>query len=121
MTGMHILLWRCLAIIALLLGVIGAVLPIMPTVPFILLAAWAASKGWPALEGYLLEHPVFGKPIRQWREHGAVSRRAKWFATAAMACSLVFMQFLPVPLWVPLSAALVFVAVLTWLWHRPEP
>ncbi len=50
------LLWRCLAVTALLLALIGVFLPVMPTVPFLLLAAWAASKGWPQLEIWLVDH-----------------------------------------------------------------
>ena len=51
------LLWRGLAVLSLLLGIVGAMLPVLPTVPFLLLAAWAASKGWPALEIWLWRRP----------------------------------------------------------------
>ena len=47
------LLWRLLALLSLALGALGVVLPVLPTVPFLLLAAWAAGKGWPALETWL--------------------------------------------------------------------
>ena len=57
----------------------------LPTVPFVLLAAWAAGKGWPELEQWLLHHPRYGGSIRAWRQHGAVSRRAKWLASVMMA------------------------------------
>ena len=66
------LLWRTLAVLSLLLGVVGAVLPVLPTVPFLILAAWAGGKGWPALEHWLLNHAHFGPGIRRWRERGAV-------------------------------------------------
>ncbi|HNO41919.1 MAG TPA: DUF454 family protein, partial [Ottowia sp.] len=56
------LLWRALALLSLLLGGVGAMLPVLPTVPFLLLAAWAASKGWPALEIWLLNHRRLGPP-----------------------------------------------------------
>lgn len=117
------LLWRSLAIISLLFGFVGAFVPIVPTVPFVLLSAWAASKGWPRLEAWLLCHPVFGKSICEWRERGAVSRRAKYFAGSGMFFSAVFLQFLPLPEWGQSArwvVPLIFVCVFAWLWRRPE-
>lgn len=123
MQPLKILFWRSLAVIALLLGMIGVFLPIMPTVPFVLLAAWAASKGWPRLEVWLLDHPAFGQSIRNWRENGAVTRRAKWFASGAMLSSAVTLQYLPLPdwgHWVRWGVPMLFVCVAAWLWQRPE-
>ncbi|MGQ3051987.1 MAG: YbaN family protein [Roseateles sp.] len=114
------LLWRALALLMLLLALIGVVLPVMPTVPFLLVAAWAASNGWPALEQWMLAHAHFGPSIRSWRERGAVPRRAKWLATVMMACSAVMMQFLPLPLALQLGAPAVMVVVAGWLWLRPD-
>ncbi|MCB5187816.1 YbaN family protein [Methylobacillus caricis] len=116
-----IFLWRILAVIALILGVIGAFLPIMPTVPFVLMAAWAGGHGWPQLEHYLLNHPKYGCYIRQWREHGAVSRKAKCFAIFMMSCSGVMLWFSPAPLWSKWAVTLTMASVALWLWLRPEP
>ena len=115
------MLWRALAVVSLLAGVIGVFLPVVPTVPFVLVAAWAGSRGWPALEKWLLEHAVYGPPIRQWRERGAVSRRAKWFATVAMSCSAVMIWWFPLPAWLPAAVCFVMFCVACWLWMRPEP
>jgi uncharacterized membrane protein YbaN (DUF454 family) len=82
-----VLMWRAVAVLGLTLGLLGVVLPVVPTVPFLILSAWAASKGWPAFEIWLLNHRLFGPPIVQWRERGAVPRRAKWFSTLMMAAS----------------------------------
>lgn len=114
------LLWRLLALAALALGFIGIFLPVMPTVPFVLLAAWAAGRGWPQLEVWLLNHPRYGTPIREWREYGAVSRRAKWLACTMMAGSAAMLWFAQVPTWLrgTLYALLLIVAV--WLCTRPE-
>lgn len=115
------LLWRVLAIVSLALGLVGVVVPVLPTVPFVLLAAWAAGRGWPALEGWLLAHPRFGPLIRQWREHGAVTRRAKQWAVATMAASALLLWFMPLH---PLLRGGVYVLLLAigaWLWRRPEP
>ncbi len=116
-----ILLWRALAVMAIVLGLIGVVLPVMPTVPFILVAAWAGSKGWPALEAWLLAHPLFGPQIRQWREHGAVSRKAKILACTMMAGSATMLWFMPVPGLVRWVLYPGFALMGVWLWLRPEP
>lgn len=115
------LLWRLLAVVGLILAIIGAVLPVMPTVPFLLLSAWAAGRGWPALEAYMLAHPQWGPPIRQWREHGAVSRKAKWLACTMMLCSGVMIWFMPVPTWVRVVVDATLLTVGIWLSTRPEP
>lgn len=117
----RILLWRLLAMTALLLGVVGVFLPVLPTVPFILVAAWAASRGWPQLEAWLLAHPRFGPPISQWREHGAVSRQAKRLACTMMAASAAVLWFVPVPPWLRGTIYGVMLTVGVWLWRRPEP
>ena len=114
------LLWRLLAVLCVLLGAIGAVLPVLPTVPFLLVAAWAAGRGWPQLERWLLAHPSFGPPIRRWREHGAVPRSAKWFATLGMSASAVVLWFTGLPLWVRIGVPALMAGVLAWLWSRPE-
>lgn len=114
------LLWRALAVLSVTLAVIGTVLPVMPTVPFLILAAWAGGKGWPALEAWLLDHAHFGPHIRQWRERGAVPRRAKWLATIMMTSSAVMMQFTPLPLAVRIGVPAVMAAAAVWLWRRPE-
>ena len=115
------LLWRAVALISLALGMIGAVLPVMPTVPFLLVSAWAASKGWPAFEAWLLKHPRLGPPIVRWRERGAVPRRMKWYSTLAMSASAIGIQFLTqIPLPVRIGVPAMMAAVGAWLWLRPE-
>jgi len=115
------LLWRLLAGVAVLLGVIGALLPVLPTVPFLLLAAWAASRGWPELEARLLAHPTYGPYITNWREQGAIPRRAKWLASAMMLFSATTLWFSPVPAWVRGSVYVMLMVVAGWMWTRPEP
>jgi len=116
-----ILLWRAVALLSLGLGLVGIALPVMPTVPFLILSAWAASKGWPAFEIWLLNHRRFGPPIVQWRQRGAVPRRLKWLSTLMMATSAVGMQFFSqIPLALRIGVPLVMAAVAVWLWLRPD-
>lgn len=115
------LLWRLLAVVALKLALLGIPLPGLPTVPFVLLAAWAAGKGWPELEQWLLHHPRYGGSIRAWRQHGAVSRRAKWLASVMMAASIGLTLLSPAPMVMKVILPLFLTAVAIWLWSRPEP
>jgi len=115
-----IALWRTLALANVALALLGAVLPVLPTVPFLLVAAWAGSKGWPQLETWLLEHPKHGPAIRRWRDHGAVPRRAKWVASAMMLASTAILAFSAVPLWTKIAVPAFMATVAAWLWMRPE-
>jgi uncharacterized protein len=115
------LLWRILAVCALALGVIGVVVPILPTVPFLILAAFAGGKGWPALERWLLAHPSYGPHIRDWREQGAVPRNAKVVATLLMTISAAGLLLANVPRWLQLAVIAFLLCVAVWLWSRPEP
>ena len=118
---MAMLAWRALALICLGLGLIGVALPVMPTVPFLIASAWAASRGWPAFEIWLLNHRLFGPPIVQWRQRGAVPRRAKWLSCSMMACSAIGMQFFSqIPLGLRIAVPLMMLAVGIWLWRRPD-
>jgi hypothetical protein len=116
----RILLWRTGAVLALVIGVAGIALPVLPTVPFLILAAWAAGRGWPALERWMLEHPRYGPHIRRWRERGAVPRRAKLLATVMMLGSAIMLQFTDLAIWLRVGVPAVMAAVAVWLWLRPE-
>jgi uncharacterized membrane protein YbaN (DUF454 family) len=110
-----------LAWVALALGIVGIVLPGLPTTPFVLLAAWAAARGSTRLHRWMRAHKVFGRMIRDWEAHGAVSRRAKWMATAMMAASAVIFFLTAPKLWMAITGTAIMAAVATWLWLRPEP
>lgn len=113
--------WLLLAYVSLGLGVIGVVLPGLPTVPFILLSAYAAARGSQKLHARLLAHRVFGPMIRDWQRSGAVSRRAKWAASVSMLVAASIM-FLTAPRWwMAATGSGIMAVVAFWLWLRPEP
>lgn len=66
------------------LGLVGAVLPLIPTTIFLILAAASFAKSSPRLEAWILAHPVFGDPVKRWRERGAIAPHAKALALAGM-------------------------------------
>lgn len=78
-------LWILLGCTSLALGIAGIVLPLLPTTPFVLLAAWAFANGSPRLHAWLLANRTFGPMIVNWHRHGAITPRAKLFAVMSMA------------------------------------
>ncbi|KRS21449.1 hypothetical protein AAY72_08230 [Alishewanella sp. WH16-1] len=113
--------YRLLALCSLALGLVGIPLPGLPTVPFVLLSAWAAGKGWPQFEEWLLAHHQFGPSIRQWRQQGAVSRRAKWLASGMMLASMLLLWLSTVPMVIKIIITGCLLLVAVWLWRRPQP
>jgi uncharacterized membrane protein YbaN (DUF454 family) len=113
-------IWLAVAYACLAVGLVGVVVPVLPTTPFVLLAAFAADRGSPRLHAWLMRHRVFGGVIRDWRASGAVARRPKVVATCAMAASVAVMAVTAPPA-LALAATVVIVAVAVWLWMRPEP
>jgi hypothetical protein len=71
------LIWLLVGTVSLGLGVVGVFLPLLPTTPFVLLAAFAFARSSPRLHNWLLQHAVFGPLIENWRRHGAIGRKAK--------------------------------------------
>lgn len=114
-------LWLTLAAVSLALGIIGIVLPLLPTTPFILLAAFAAARGSERLHAWMRHHPQFGPMLRDWERDGAVSRRAKLFASVTMFGSAVTLFIFSPRWWIAAIASASMLAVAIWLWLRPEP
>lgn len=119
MGAMAIFAWRALAVICLGLGLIGLVLPVVPQVPFLLLGAAAAAKGWPWLDARLVAHPTFGPLILAWRERRAIPLRAKVFCVLGLAVSAVALFAIPVSATIRIVWLAVAAVVAAWVASRP--
>jgi uncharacterized protein len=91
------------------LGVIGAFLPILPTTPFMILAAAAFAKSSQRLERWLLEHKRFGPPLVAWRKHRVIPMRVKLLSWSSMVASLALMML--TGRWVAVAVAAVVMAI----------
>ncbi len=111
--------FRILAYISALLGLIGVVLPLLPTTPFMILAAYFASRGSPAFALWLDRHPTFGPAIGQWRERRAVPLKAKLLALSMMVLSWSMLLALGSPAPVLTISGLFLLAVAVCLISRP--
>ncbi len=96
--------------IALGLGLIGAALPIMPTVPFLLLAVYCFARSNPEWEQKILDHPHWGPQVKDWQERRAISRKAKTLAILAMTVGAVFTYFTLGEPWYFISIAILVIA-----------
>ncbi|MDO5528228.1 MAG: YbaN family protein [Paracoccus sp. (in: a-proteobacteria)] len=114
------LLWVALGVLFVALGLIGAVLPIMPTVPFLIAASYCFARSSPRMNAWLLGHPVFGPPIIRWQKYGAIARPIKWIAIASMAGSAVI-GFVLLDHWLWLLQCAILLAVSAYIATRPAP
>ena len=107
--------WLCV-----LLGIIGAFLPLMPTTVFLLIAAWAFSRSSERWHRWLREHARFGEVVRAWEEHHATPRRAKRIALLALAASYAFTAWVFGPLsWAAIAGGVCIAGVALYILHLP--
>ena len=107
--------WFCFA-----LGFIGAFLPLLPTVPFMLLAAYCFGRGSERFHEWLITHPTFGPPILDWMEHGTISRRSKRAAGVAILLAFVISLVLGVRPVILAIQAVVLIGVAIFIFSRRE-
>lgn len=107
--------------IAFSLGFIGAFLPMLPTTPFMLLAAYFFSKGSPRFYDWLINLKYFGKHIRDWREYGVIDLKSKILATILLLSVLAaYHLYTDMSLWIKGSIATIFLCILIFINTRPS-
>lgn len=111
-------LWLLAGTVALALGVLGIFLPLLPTTPFVLLAAWCFSRGSARWEHWVLHHPRWGPMVRDWRATRAIPLRAKQFAFVMMAVSSAWAAWVIPSAW-RVAPALCCGCVAVWMWRQP--
>lgn len=101
-------------------GVIGIFLPILPTTPFMLLAAWCYARSSTRFYNWIMNNKVFGPIIREWRQHRSIPRRAKTTALILMpstfGVSIIF--FVPI-FWVQIMLAAMCIGMMVFMWQIP--
>ena len=106
---------------ALALGTVGIFLPLIPTTPFVLVAAWCFSKGSRRMHEWLLQHRYFGSTVRDWERHGVIPLRAKLLSTGVMVPRVGYMAlFSPAPGWAVMIAVPLALFGLGFIWSKPS-
>lgn len=106
----------------LMVGVIGVITPLLPTTPFLLIAAACFARSSETFHTWLMTHPKLSPPIHDWQKRGVIRRPAKILATALIVINAVFPLFIIQTLQTPVRiiVAIVMIAVLTFIWSRPD-
>lgn len=112
-------LWLVLGIVCVGLAMIGVILPLLPTVPFLLLAAFCFARSSERLHDWLLSHRVFGPMILDWNQNGAIRPAAKKAATLSVAAVFGISIFLGLAGHILLIQGITLSAVLIFIWTRP--
>ena len=107
--------------LSLALGALGIFVPLLPTTPFLLLAAFAFANSSDRLHQWLLDHNLFGPLIDNWRQHRAISRRAKIVSVLSMIAIIVISVLMAIPTYVIVIQALVLSVTATFVLSRPLP
>ena len=108
--------WLFLAI-----GAIGVFLPVLPTVPFLLVTAWAWSKSSKRLHKWLYGNKTYGPYLVAWDKYGVIPPRAKALAIGTMAVGWLFLTlYVATSFWLPLIVGIVELAIIAFILTRPS-
>lgn len=113
--------WCLMALgwLAFATGIVGIVLPLLPTTPFMLLAAALFARSSPRFHRWLLTHPWFGPPIVDWQQYRGIGRQARRRAIIFILLTFsVSLAVVPL-LWVKGLLVVIMVILLTWLMRLP--
>lgn len=113
-------IYASLGLSCVALAVVGILLPLLPTVPFLLLAAFFFANSSERLHSWITGHRVFGPMISDWNENGAIRPAAKKAATVSIAAVFAISFLLGAPLHVLGIQSVVLSAVLIFIWSRPN-
>ena len=114
------MLWFIGGLLSFALGFIGVFLPFLPTVPLMILAAFCFARSSERFHNWLLAHPSFGPPIKDWRDKGAISLKGKRLATVGVLAAFGISVLLQLPIYALALQAAVLSLVMLFIWTRPS-
>ena len=114
------IIWIIFGFFALGVGLIGIFLPLIPTVPLVLLAAFCFAKSSERLHSWLITHRTFGPMITDWNENGAIRPNAKKMATVSIATVFLISIYLDPPIHVLVIQGITLTCVMVFIWSRPN-
>lgn len=115
------MIYLVLGWLAVALGLIGVVLPVLPTTPLMILAAFLFTRGSPRARAWLIEHAHFGPHIRTWEAEGAIAPRAKRLAVGVMAAVFAISAIFGLAWWILLIQVACMGPAALFILTRPDP
>ncbi len=103
------------------IGAVGVVLPLLPTTPFLLIAAFAFARSSARLNNWLREHRSFGPLINNWHRDGSIDRKEKRIAIIVIVMTPVITWLFGARLWIIVSQIVVLSAAAVFIMTRPLP
>lgn len=113
----YMLLGHC----ALLVALIGVVVPLLPTTPFLILAASCYKRGSNRLNVWLHQHRVLGPPLANWERNGSISARAKYIAIVTVCFGMGYSIWLVPIMWIRVGLVGIGITVSVYILTRPSP
>jgi len=92
------------------LGILGIVLPVLPTTPFMILALWCFARSSEKFHQWLINHRVFGPLLQKWEQHRVIPPIAKIAAVTAMTASMIYVVMFSTAPWYALLIMGIFIA-----------
>lgn len=108
--------WTCVG-----LGIIGIIMPLFPTTPFLLVAVWAFSRSSPEMAEKIRTHRLAGKYVCDWEDEGVIPLTAKLLAIGMMTAMFAYLYLWSgAPGWAVLAAGAVMAAAAAYIVSRPS-
>jgi hypothetical protein len=115
------LFWLFAGLVFLAIGAIGIILPLLPTTPFLLLAAYSFTRSSPRMHRWLHSHPTFGPLISNWNQYGSINRRSKIIAMIVILMTPLMTLLIGVPWWALAAQLVILATAATFILTRPDP
>ncbi len=114
-------LYFLLGILSFIVGIVGVFTPLLPTTPFLILAAFCFSRSSQKFHHWLIQHPKLGPPIRDWNESGSISKKVKFLAIGMLSLSGTYISFKPhIPFDLKVMTILSLFAIALYIFTRPS-
>lgn len=114
-------LWLLAGLTAVAVGAVGLVVPLLPTTPFLLVAAFAFGRSSERLTKWLREHGTLGPLVNNWHRDGSIDRKTKWSSIVVIVATPLITWLLDAPLWVVIVQVVVLSTAAVFILTRPSP
>ncbi len=115
-----VLMFKTIGIVFVGLAILGVMLPILPTTPFLLVAAGCFAKSSPKMQRWLLTNKIFGPMINDWQKHRSIPKKAKYIALSSIVLSVAWSAYMLKSIWLALVIIALVIGPFIFLWRLPE-